>query len=142
MSSVAHRESAQSEVARPQVESTRAIPRRGGSCDIRGLEPVGVLLDEGVAVLRESAGRREQQPFMTRRRLEQALHQLATEGHRGGDQFGIVIEGEGGAGASQCVAELVDGELVDRARRAEQGERQGDGQRDGQRVSAERSGHA
>ena len=76
---------------------------------------IRVLLDEGVGVLGESAGRGEEQTLVRRALCQEALHQLQAEGHGGFHQFGIVVRGESRSSSGQGVSDHVHGHFLDRA---------------------------
>ena len=66
-------------IAGAQIEPSRpsAQPRSLGK--VPAFELIGVLLDEGVAVLREAFTGGQEQAAMPRAFFEQALHQLQAE---------------------------------------------------------------
>src|SRR5213592_4646108 len=117
---MAHIEPAQTVISCAEVELSRTQPQRRRACDVRVLDEVGPLLYERIRVLRESAGRGEQQALVLRRGFEQALDELETEGRGLRDELRVVIGGVRRAGVRQRVAKLVDGEPFRRAGNAQQ----------------------
>ena len=89
-----HLKPAQSVVACPQIELARAGTDFSRRREILFLHFVGILLDKGKGVLRETAGGGEQQSFVLGTFRQQTLHQLQTEGHRRPDQLRVVVRGK------------------------------------------------
>ena len=103
-----HVETAQPVVARTQVELPGSQPQGFRALNGRVLDDVGFLVHERIRVLREPARRREQQAFVLRRRLEQALDQLEAEGRRLCDELRIIVAGPGRPRIRERVGNLVD----------------------------------
>jgi len=66
-------------VTRSQVKLAGTVAQGRCRRQVLCFQFVGILLDEGIRVLREAAGSRQQQAAMLRRFLQQALNQLEAE---------------------------------------------------------------
>ena len=82
------------------------------------------MLDEGVGILGEAAGRRFEHPAVTWTHGEQGFHQLQGERSGGLDQVRVVVGGEAVAALGQRVADLVRGQLLHRATDADESRKQ------------------
>src|SRR6516162_8272964 len=85
---------------------------------------VGSLLDEGIGVRRKAAGGGEEQALMSWAFGQKALDELEAEREGVPYQLRVAVRGKRASAAGQGVAELVDGDPLDRA-----GEKEGDGHR-------------
>ena len=108
-------EPAQAVVARPQVELARPLPQRRGRLQVPVLGLVGLLLHEGVGVLREAARGRQQQSPVLGGLIQKTLDQLQRERQGVAHERGVVVRGVGRAALRQGVTQPADGELPDGA---------------------------
>ena len=82
---------AQAIVSGAQIQTPGAPSHFFGRRQIFVLHLIRILLDERVGIFRKAAGGGQQQPFVARALVQQALHELEAERHRGLHQFRVII---------------------------------------------------